>query len=222
MADFNFLDKGKIDYKICWDYQEDLLSFIVKQKKDKGIPVSENYFLLLEHLPVYTLGKSGKSENLLIREEFLRKIGAVLYRIDRGGDITFHGPGQLVGYPILDLEYYHLGIREYVYKMEEAILLTIAEFGIKGGRKQGATGVWLDPSSPVEARKICAIGVRVSRFVTMHGFALNINTDLKYFEYINPCGFTSFSVTSLQKELGYPVDMDQVKEILKQKFNAIF
>jgi len=222
MAQFNFLEIGKIDYKTCWDYQEELLSKIVNRKRETGVPSPDNYFLLVEHPPVYTLGKSGNPDNLLIQEEFLRKIGAAFYRIDRGGDITFHGPEQMVGYPILDLEFHHLGVREYISKMEEAILMTIAEFGIEGGRKESATGVWLDPSHPSAARKICAIGVRVSRYVTMHGFALNVNTDLKYFDYINPCGFTSMAVTSLQKELGHPVDMDQVKQILKQKFDAEF
>jgi lipoyl(octanoyl) transferase len=222
MADFNFVDKGIVGYKDCWDYQEELLTRIVSEKRLKGFPSSENYFLLVEHPPVYTLGKSGNPYNLLIQDDFLKKIGASFYRIDRGGDITYHGPGQLVGYPILDLEYYHLGVREYISKMEEAIIHTLTEYGIRGSRKEGATGVWLDLSNPSRARKICAIGVRVSRYVTMHGFALNINTDLRYFDYINPCGFTSLAVTSMEKELGHPYDMDQVKCILKEKFNAVF
>jgi lipoyl(octanoyl) transferase len=222
MVHFNFLERGIVDYKICWDDQEELLNRIVAEKRLKGVPSKKDYFLLVEHPPVYTLGKSGNPENLLIRDDFLKRIGATFYRIDRGGDITFHGPGQLVGYPILDLEYFHLGVREYIMKMETAIIQTIAAFGIEGSRKEGATGVWLDSSNLSSSRKICAIGVRVSRYVTMHGFALNINTELKYFDYINPCGFTSSAVTSLQKELGHPVDMDQVKSILKLKFSEVF
>ncbi len=222
MANFNYTETGISDYKACWDYQEQLLSRVVADKIQQGKPSAENYFLLVEHSPVYTLGKSGDQNNMLITPDFLKQIGASFYRINRGGDITYHGPGQLVGYPILDLEYYHMGIREYIQKMEEAVIQTVAAFGLQGERKEGATGVWLQASEFGRARKICAIGVRVSRFVTMHGFALNVNTDLRYFSYINPCGFASSAVTSIEKELGHPVDMNEVKKILKEKFNQLY
>lgn len=222
MALFNFIETGIVDYKNCWDQQESLLEKVVQDRIINGAPSQQNYFLLVEHPPVYTLGKSGDPDNLLISPEFLEKIGASLYQTNRGGDITFHGPGQIVGYPILDLENYHTGIREFIWKMEEAIIQTIAEFGLKGDRKQSATGVWLDIDNLQLARKICAIGVRVSHFVTMHGFALNVNTDLQYFRYINPCGFATMAVTSLQQELGREVEMEEVKMILKEKFNGIY
>jgi lipoyl(octanoyl) transferase len=222
MAQFNFIETGQIDYRVCWDHQEELLAKIVSGKHQKGKPSAENYFLLVEHPPVYTLGKSGDQNNMLISPDFLQQIGATFYRINRGGDITYHGPGQLVGYPIIDLEFYQLGVKEYIEKMEEALIQTIADFGLTGSRKEGATGVWLNTSDPDRARKICAIGVRVSRSVTMHGFALNVNTDLRYFNYINPCGFASSAVTSLQQELGRPVEMENLKTILKEKFNLIY
>jgi lipoyl(octanoyl) transferase len=222
MALFNFIETGIIDYKECWDHQEALLSSIVQHRTQEGRPSEKNYFLLVEHPPVYTLGKSGNQDNMLISPDFLGKIGATFYQINRGGDVTYHGPGQIVGYPILDLEFHHLGIRDFIRKMEESIILTIAEFGLKGERKKEATGVWLETDNMVKARKICAIGVRVSHYVTMHGFALNVNTDLQYFRYINPCGFASSAVTSLQQELGKPVDMKEVKTILKEKFNSIY
>ena len=222
MTYFNFIDKQQLDYKVCWDLQEELLAQIVEEKRLAGGPVPGHYFLLVEHPPVYTLGKSGDEQNLLIREEFLKSIGATFYRINRGGDITYHGPGQLVGYPILDLEYFQLGVREYIDKMEESVIGILAYYGLQGGRKEGATGVWLDGGDPVKARKICAIGVRVSRFVTMHGFALNVNTDLRYFSYINPCGFSSAAVTSLAQELGRKVDMEEVKQALKAQFNNTY
>lgn len=222
MADFNYKDLGIKDYKECWDYQEKLLSKVISQKKSDKAPTSKNYFLLVEHPHVYTLGKSGEEHNLLIRPEFLKEIEANYYKIDRGGDITYHGPGQLVGYPIIDLEYYKISVRQFIEKIEDAIIATIAEYGIKGGRKKGATGVWLDPEKPAKTRKICAIGVRVSRYVSMHGFALNVNTDMRYFSYINPCGFVSSSVTSIEQELGRKIDMQEVKEIVKEKFNTIY
>ncbi len=222
MANFNFEDVGLKDYKECWDYQEKILDNIVLQKRTTNLPAGENRFLLVEHPHVYTLGKSGDENNLLIHGDFLKKIEAVFYKIDRGGDITYHGPGQLVGYPIIDLEYYKIGVREYIEKMEDAIIDTIAEYGIVGSRKEGATGVWLDAEKPAKARKICAIGVRVSRYVTMHGFALNVNTDMRYFSYINPCGFVSYGVTSLERELGKKTDMQEVKDLVKTKFNAVF
>ncbi|PTN07236.1 lipoyl(octanoyl) transferase LipB [Mangrovibacterium marinum] len=222
MANFTYEDIGLKDYKECWDYQESILKEIQEAKKATGKATALNRFLLVEHPHVYTLGKSGDEHNLLVHGEFLKKIEATYYKINRGGDITYHGPGQLVGYPIIDLEYYHIGVREYIEKMEDAIIATLAHYGITGGRKKDATGVWLDSDIPAKARKICAIGVRVSRYVTMHGFALNVNTDMRYFNYINPCGFISYGVTSLEQELGHRVDLTEVKEIVQQKFNAIY
>jgi lipoyl(octanoyl) transferase len=219
MANFNFIDTGFIDYKECWDYQESLLSAIIEDKRSTGKPSSKNYFLLVEHPHVYTMGKSGDEHNMLIHADFLKKIDATFYKINRGGDITYHGPGQLVGYPIIDLEYFHIGVREYIEKMEDAIIDTLAEYGLEGARREGATGVWLDATHRVRARKICAMGVRVSRFVTMHGFAFNANTDLRYFNYINPCGFDPGTVTSLQQETGKPIDMEEVKMYIREKFN---
>ena len=194
---------------------------IVSEKRNSGKPSSKNYFLLVEHPHVYTLGKSGDEKNLLANSEFLKKIDATYYKINRGGDITYHGPGQIVGYPIIDLEHYKISVREYIEKMEDAIISTIAEYGLNGGRKEGATGVWLQPEHKVRARKICAIGVRVSRYVTMHGFALNVNTDMRYFNYINPCGFATYGVTSIQQELGEQISIEQVKTLMKEKFNSI-
>ena len=222
MNEFNFKDLGLIDYKECWDLQEALLSEIVSEKREHGTPVGINQFLLAEHPHVYTMGKSGDEKNMLIHSDFLKKIDATYYKINRGGDVTYHGPGQLVGYPILDLDYLKIGIREYIAKMEQAIIQTLAFYGLEGGRREDATGVWLDPDHQVRARKICAIGVRVSRSVTMHGFALNVNTDIRYFNYINPCGFVTYGVTSIQQELGREIEMLEVKKILKEKFNTIF
>ena len=222
MAEFNFVDLGLKDYKECWDYQESLLADVTADKLAAKKPSAKNYFLLVEHPHVYTLGKSGDEKNLLAHSDFLEKIQATFYKINRGGDITYHGPGQLVGYPIFDLEYYKIGVREYIEKMEDAIIKTIAEFGLTGGRKEGATGVWLDAEHKVKARKICAIGVRVSRYVTMHGFALNVNTDMRYFNYINPCGFSAFGVTSIQQELKREIDMQQVISIIKRNFNELY
>jgi len=222
MASFNYIDLGEKDYKECWDIQENLLAEVVENKREKKSPSEKNYFLLVEHPHVYTLGKSGDENNMLIHGEFLEKIKATYYKINRGGDITYHGPGQIVGYPIIDLEYYKLGVKEYIARMEEAIIETLSVYGISAGRKEGATGVWLDASHKVRARKICAIGVRVSRYVTMHGFAFNVNTDLRYFSYINPCGFTDYGVTSIKQELEHEADIEEVKTILKQKFDSLF
>ena len=181
-----------------------------------------NRFLLVEHPHVYTLGKSGDEHNLLINGDFLRKIEAVYYKINRGGDITYHGPGQLVGYPIIDLENYKIGVKDFIFKMELAIIQTIAAYGLEGSLKDGATGVWLDATVPAKSRKICAIGVRISRYVSMHGFALNVNTDMRYFNYINPCGFLTYGVTSIEKELGRKIDLQEVKDLVKEKFNALY
>ncbi|NCB08950.1 MAG: lipoyl(octanoyl) transferase LipB [Bacteroidia bacterium] len=217
----NFVDWQLIDYKIAWDKQVGIFQEVIGKKMNGESTEKSETIIFCEHPHVYTIGKSGHDQNLLISEETMKQIGAVFYHIDRGGDITYHGPGQLVGYPVIDLEYHKIGVREYIEKMEDGIIATLAEFGLKGGRKEGATGVWLDADHKVRARKICAIGVRVSRFVTMHGFALNVNTDLRYFSYINPCGLT-FGVTSIRQELGKEIAMDEVKTILKEKFNQIY
>ncbi len=219
MANFNYIDVGLKDYKECWDYQEELLKDVSDDKRSQKQPSEKNHFLLVEHPHVYTLGKSGDESNLLAAGDFLKKIEATFYKINRGGDITYHGPGQLVGYPIIDLEYYKIGVREYIEKMEDAIIETVAEYGLVAGRKEGATGVWLQAEHKVRARKICAIGVRVSRYVTMHGFALNVNTDMRYYNYINPCGFASSAVTSIQQELNREIPMGEVKKVVMEKFN---
>ena len=203
-----------IDYQDALNEQEALFQNIIQTKKEGKETHHLETVFLCEHPHVYTLGKNGQVNNLLIHEDFLEQIGATFYKIERGGDITYHGPGQLVGYPILDLENHGGSLKGYIYKMEEAIIQTLAHFGISSARLEGATGVWLD-SNTKSARKICAIGVRASRFVTMHGFALNVNTDLSYFNHINPCGFVDKGVTSMQKELGKCMDMDEVKRVFQ-------
>lgn len=203
-------DWGIIEYEKAWKRQTEWFDALVLAKQT-GIEYV-NHIVLCEHPPVYTLGRSGKENNMLVGEEQLRRIGATLYHIDRGGDITFHGPGQMVCYPILNLEDFSLGLREYIYILEEAVIRTCASYGIQAERLEKATGVWLDAHTP-QARKICAIGVRSSHFVTMHGLAFNINTDLRYFSYINPCGFVDKGVTSMQKELRKEIDMEEVKRI---------
>jgi len=223
-----FRDLGVIDYKKAWDIQEEYLQFLVAEKEalkkanKVGMIPQKQVILFCEHHHVYTLGRSGEDNNLLINSEILKKINASYFKINRGGDITYHGPGQIVGYPIIDLETMKIKVRDYVWKLEETIIQLLAEFQITGGRLKGATGVWLDPDTSSKSRKICAIGVRVSNYVTMHGFALNINTNLDYFNYINPCGFADKSVTSLQKETGKKWDLENVKTVLKNKFAEIF
>ena len=224
----NYQDLGRIDYKKAWDYQEEILSKVVAEKKafkslneEKTFPKNQ-VLLFCEHPHVYTIGKSGQENNLLINKEFLENIEATYYKINRGGDITYHGPGQIVGYPIIDLESLQIGVKEYVWMLEEAIIRYLAEQGIVGARLKNATGVWLEPELPHKSRKICAIGVRVSNFVTMHGFAFNVNTDLRYFEYINPCGFTDKTITSLEKELDRKLDFVEVKQILLSKISEVF
>ncbi len=209
-----YQDLQLIPYGQAWDYQEKLFAELMAKKLagEKSFP---GYLLFCEHPPVFTLGKSGSAENLLINEQMLARQGIEFFRINRGGDITFHGPGQIVGYPILDLEQLQLGIKTYIEKMEEAVILLLESFGIKASRLEGATGVWLDADIPQKARKICAIGVKASRHITMHGFAFNVNTDLSYYQYINPCGFVDKGVTSMEKELGAKQDFDRVKERLK-------
>ncbi|MBS2212504.1 lipoyl(octanoyl) transferase LipB [Carboxylicivirga mesophila] len=222
-----FEDLGVKDYKEVWDYQEQLFAEVVDVKlHNRDNPDDEkaitNHLLFVEHPHVYTLGKSGVQNNLLINEQFLKQIDATFYKINRGGDITYHGPGQLVGYPILDLEALNLQVKSYIHKLEEAIIETLAHYGIKSERLDGATGVWLDTDTPGQSRKICAIGVKASRYVSMHGFALNVNTNLSYFNHINPCGFVDKGVTSMEKELGRQIDMDEVKDILLKKLVDIF
>lgn len=203
-----------IPYSEAWSRQTDCFDALVRAKLS-GEPY-ENHIILCEHPHVYTLGRSGKENNMLLREEQLKAVGATFYHIDRGGDITYHGPGQLVCYPILNLEEFGLGLKEYVHLLEEAVIRVCASYGIEAGRLEQATGVWLEGDTP-RARKICAIGVRSSHYVTMHGLALNVNTDLRYFSYIHPCGFIDKGVTSLQKELGQEVPMGEVKERLSKE-----
>jgi len=212
-----FQDLGIKDYKETWDYQELLFNRWMEYKRDNSQgSMPGQYLLFVEHPHVYTLGKSGDESNMLIHADFLKKIDATYYKINRGGDITYHGPGQIVGYPIIDLEYFGMGLKDYIHFLESSIIELLALYGIKSEQSSEATGVWLDEDHPHKARKICAIGVRSSRYVTMHGFALNVNTDLNYFTYINPCGFQEKGVTSMQKELKRELDMSEVKEKLKE------
>ena len=219
-------DLGLRDYKETWDYQDLLFQKILeiksKNSKEKLQLETPNYFLYVEHPHVYTLGKSGHIENLLISEEKLKALNATFYKINRGGDITYHGPGQIVGYPILDLENFFTDIHKYLRLLEEMIILTLAEYNVRAERSKGETGVWLDVGTPF-ARKICAMGVRASRWVTMHGFALNVNTDLGYFDHMIPCGIKGKAVTSLNVELGkVMVDMEEVKMKLLKNFLFLF
>jgi len=207
-------DIGTVDYKEAWDYQEKLFEQVLSGKRTGKVPI--NYLLFCEHPHVYTLGKSGEQNNLLIDPNFLEKIQATYYKINRGGDITYHGPGQIVGYPIIDLEQSGIQVRRYIHLLEESVIGTLNEYHIPTSRLEGATGVWLDADKPGKSRKICAIGVRASHFVTMHGFAFNVNTDLNYFNYINPCGFQDRGVTSMEKELGRHMDLNEVKRVLKK------
>ena len=219
-------DLGFKDYKETWDYQEkvfqEILDIKIRNRREERTDETPNYFLYVEHPHVYTLGKSGDLSNLLLSEKQLEEKNATFYKINRGGDITYHGPGQIVGYPILDLENFFTDIHKYLRYLEEAIILTLDEYGIKSGRSEGETGVWLGVGTPF-ARKICAMGVRASRWVTMHGFALNVNADLGYFDNIIPCGIKGKAVTSLQVELGVDkVDEVEVKEKILKHFNILF
>ncbi len=223
-----YIDLGLVDYKKAWDYQETLFNKIVEIKNinRESAPESQkptiNYLIFCEHPNVYTLGKSGSENNLLINAAQLQAKHAKFYKINRGGDITYHGPGQIVAYPIIDLDNFSLGLRDYIYKLEEAVIITLKDYNIKAERLKGATGVWLDTNDNAKTRKICSIGVRSSHWVTMHGFAFNINTKLNYFNYINPCGFTDKAVTSMEKELGSKVNFEKVKEKLKQSIADTF
>ncbi|MBA5629945.1 lipoyl(octanoyl) transferase LipB [Moheibacter lacus] len=231
MKEIFFKDLGENqDYQKTWDFQEKLLaeSVAVKMRnrtREKNGEIdfepTKNHLLFVEHPHVYTLGKSGHMENLLANQDYLNQIQATFVKTNRGGDITYHGPGQLVGYPILDLENFKPDIHWYMRSLEEVIIKTLNDFGLKGERSKGETGVWLDVGKPF-ARKICAMGVKASRWVTMHGFALNVNPDLKYFEYIIPCGIKDKAVTSLERELGNPVPMDEVKAKVKLYFEEVF
>jgi lipoyl(octanoyl) transferase len=219
-------DLGSKDFKETWDYQEDIFKGIldtkIKNRRENARLETENYFLFVEHPHVYTLGKSGDMSNLLLSEEQLTQKNATFYKINRGGDITYHGPGQIVGYPILDLDNFFTDIHKYLRFLEETIILTLEEYGLKTERSPGETGVWLDVGTPF-ARKICALGVRASRWVTMHGFALNVNADLGYFDNIIPCGIRGKAVTSLNVELGVKkVNEAEVKEKLLQHFKVLF
>jgi len=228
MQTVKFTDLGLIDYKEAWDHQEKLFDQVVQTKvanrtksPDSVLP-TPSYLLFCEHPHVYTLGNSGKQEHLLVNEQQLKEKNASYYKINRGGDITYHGPGQIVGYPILDLDNFFTDIHKYLRFLEEMVIRTLAEYGIESGRSSGETGVWLDAGDPHKARKICAMGVRASRWVTMHGFALNVNADLNYFGNIIPCGIVDKAVTSLDKELGRKVDEAEVKEKLKKHFAELF
>lgn len=220
-----FEDLGKKDYKETWDYQEALfkkaIDIKIAQRKEETEAQPENKILFVEHPHVYTLGKSGDENHLLINQQGLEEKEATYYKINRGGDITYHGPGQLVTYPILDLDQFFTDIHRYLRTLEEAVILTLEEFSIQAGRVEGETGVWIDGDTP-EARKICAMGVKCSRWVTMHGIGFNVNTDLSYFNNIVPCGIHDKAVTSMQKELGREVDMNEVKTILKENLSTLF
>ena len=221
-----FKDLFLMEYGEAWKYQEELLlqNTSIKSDAAKNDTVAEttHHLLFCEHPPVFTLGKSGKEEHVLISKEELLKRNIGYYPTNRGGDITFHGPGQVVGYPILDLERFYRDIGKYLRALEEVIILTLAHYGISGERSQGETGVWIDAEIKIKARKICAMGVRCSRWVTMHGFALNVNTDLTYFNSIVPCGIPDKQVTSLSKEMGADLDMEEVKDIIKINFENVF
>jgi lipoyl(octanoyl) transferase len=223
-----FKDLGEMDYSSAWDYQRNLHSQILELNKiNENLPLCEqtanyNYLLFCEHRHVYTIGKSGSESNLLINENMLKEKGVQLFKIDRGGDITYHGPGQIVGYPIIDLSVHGLGIKQYIHALEESVINLLSEYRIVADRLEGATGVWLDTKNPLRTRKICAIGVKVSRAVTMHGFAFNVNTNLDYYNYINPCGFVDKGVTSMEKELGGKLIMQEVKDKLLANITSVF
>ena len=229
MQEVKFINLGLIDYKEAWDFQEKLFQDIIdvkranRKREDAGIGIEpiQSKLIFCEHPHVFTLGKSGQQSHLLVNEKQLAEKGANFYKINRGGDITYHGPGQLVGYPIFDLDHFFTDIHKYLRYLEEAVIRTLAEYGINGGRIKGATGVWLDWDNP-KARKICALGVRSSRWVTMHGFAFNVNSDLNYFTNIIPCGITDKAVTSLEKELGRTIDMQEVQEKVKKHLQELF
>ncbi|GHU69058.1 octanoyltransferase [Bacteroidia bacterium] len=214
------IDWELIPYAQAYDRQKTHFDEAVQRKMNRQ--TVENRFILCEHPHVITLGKNALQANLLFPEKILKEKQVELYQTDRGGDITYHGPGQIVGYPILDLEVFHIGIKEYIYRLEEVVIRTISNYGITGERLDGATGVWIDTNIPRKARKIAAIGVRCSRYITMHGFALNVNTNLNYFQLINPCGFTDKGVTSIQKETGANIEIAEIKTTITEEFRTLF
>lgn len=220
MKEVFFKDWGRMPYKSAWDLQEQWMAEKIALKKEHKQP--ENHLIFVEHNPVFTLGKNGNEQNVLMPKEQLAALGIDYFHINRGGDITFHGPGQIVGYPIIDLEQFKTDLGWYLRGLEDVIIFTLAEYGIKGDRSPGETGVWIDPDKKGFERKICAMGIRCSRWVTMHGFAFNINTSLHYFDYIIPCGIQNKKVTSLQKELGQSIDEEEVKEKLRNNFEKVF
>jgi lipoyl(octanoyl) transferase len=228
MRQIRFRDLGLIDYAAAWDLQTRLFKETIDRKiANRSLPkneqlLTEDHLLFCEHNHVYTLGKSGKQSHLLLNEQGLREKGVQFFPIDRGGDITYHGPGQIVGYPIFDLDHHFTDIHRYLRTLEEAIIGTLEAYGIKAGRIEGLTGVWLDWADPLKARKICAFGIRASRWVTMHGFAFNVNTDLSYFQNIVPCGITDKGVTSMAAELGGVVDIEEVKKRLRLEIADLF
>jgi lipoyl(octanoyl) transferase len=237
-----FEDLGKIRYKNAWDYQEEIFQKLIKAKALKSerrriellqtsstedneirdAVLAKQYLLFCEHDNVYTLGKSGDKQNLLIARNICESRGIDLHEINRGGDITYHGPGQIVVYPIIDLEEFNIGIKSYISMLEDVVIETLKQFGIKGEKDEKAMGVWIDAGNSIKARKICAIGVKASRYITMHGLALNVNTDLSFFDYINPCGFTDRGVTSMEKELNRKIDFKEVSKIMKNSFENVF
>ncbi len=220
MIPVDFEDLGIISYKKAWDYQEELFSNSLSDKNNNK--KASNYLLFCQHNHVYTLGKSGNEKNLLLNKEMLKSKNVEFYKINRGGDITYHGPGQIVGYPIFDLEQFNINVKEYIYKIEEVIIKTLNNYNIFAERLNGATGVWIDTNNPAKVRKICAIGVKASRYITMHGFAFNVNTNLDFFSFINPCGFTDKSVTSMQKELSMKINLNEVRNIILENFIEVF
>lgn len=216
----NFQDLGTLEYRLAWDLQEQLMQQTLARKA--AGEATSHHLLFVEHPPVYTLGKSGKMEHVLMDRQEMEKRHIGFYQSNRGGDITYHGPGQIVGYPIFDLECFYTDIGRYLRELEEVIILTLADYGVKGQRSKGETGVWLEPDQPEKARKICAMGVRCSRWVTMHGFALNVHPDLSYFNNIIPCGIANKSVTSLEREIGSKLEMAAVKNTLLAHFTTVF
>ncbi|MFM2439469.1 MAG: lipoyl(octanoyl) transferase LipB [Bacteroidota bacterium] len=224
-----FEDLGLKSYQPTWDYQESLLlkntqikSAAREKEEDVTQTATEHKLIIVEHPPVFTLGKNGKREHVLVSEEHLQKLGIEFFHINRGGDITYHGPQQIVGYPILDLDKFKTDLGWYLRSLEQVIINVIAQYGLKGERSSGETGVWLEPNDPFMARKICAMGIKCSRWITMHGFALNVNTDLSHFEYIVPCGIQGKTVTSLEKEVGEKVNYEEVKQKIKEQFQIVF
>ncbi len=222
MNHVRYIDLRLMDYKQAWDYQQEIQNRLIQEKISGSGSGELPCLIFVEHPHVYTLGKSGKENNLLINDKFLESIQAAYYKTDRGGDITYHGPGQIVGYPVFDLDQMKTGVKGYISRLEDAIISTLEGYGIASGRLPGATGVWIEPGKPGSQRKICAIGVKVSRGITMHGFALNVNTNLSYFNHINPCGFTDKGVTSMEKELGKTVNFEEVKGKLRSKIALEF